>query len=276
MQSSSASHRKSDTFDTFDEIWENENEEIRESCFNLDETASNYFLTFNLDPEVEESQTRTIRCSTLDFNEVLALERFHIHHKYHFSPKHLPVTPSNLLKSETDQNDWNDEDKDNFDHKYETEDEGSSKRSQSTDEGMLSTIENEQPPNYSQVPIAGALFVATCLGTPVIALTGLKMGMFAAVGGGVMGFATGKMFAEHEEKQALAKGKFPDDDSGVSAKTKKKKTLRRIHEWQRFEANCQLVKDFDEEQITKISEMQKEISKHSTPVKPKKQKSKES
>ena len=91
------------------------------------------------------------RCSTLDFNEVLALERFHIHHKYHFSPKHLPVTPSNLLKSETDQNDWNDEEKANFDHKYETEDEGSSKRSQSTDEGMLSTIENEQPPNYSQV-----------------------------------------------------------------------------------------------------------------------------
>ena len=52
--------------------------------------------------------------------------------------------------------------------------------------------------NCLQVPIAGALFVATCLGTPVIALTGLKMGMFAAVGGGVMGFATGKMFAEHE------------------------------------------------------------------------------
>ena len=50
----------------------------------------------------------------------------------------------------------------------------------------------------SQVPIAGALFVATCLGTPVIALTGLKLGMFAAVGGGIMGFATGKMFAEHE------------------------------------------------------------------------------
>ena len=50
----------------------------------------------------------------------------------------------------------------------------------------------------SQVPIAGALFVATCLGTPVIALTGLKLGMFAAMGGGIMGFATGKMFAEHE------------------------------------------------------------------------------
>ena len=53
-------------------------------------------------------------------------------------------------------------------------------------------------PGSSQVPVAGALFVATCLGTPVIALTGLKLGMFAAVGGGIMGFATGKMFAEHE------------------------------------------------------------------------------
>ena len=50
----------------------------------------------------------------------------------------------------------------------------------------------------SQMPIATALFVATCLGTPAIALTGLKLGMFAAVGGGIMGFATGKMFAEHE------------------------------------------------------------------------------
>ena len=89
-------------------------------------------------------------CSALDFNEVLALERFQIHHKYHFSPKHLPVTPSNLLKSDTEHNDWNDDT--NFDHKHETEDAGSSsRRSQSTDEGILSTIDNEKPPNYSQV-----------------------------------------------------------------------------------------------------------------------------
>ena len=54
------------------------------------------------------------------------------------------------------------------------------------------------PKDTSQMPIATALFVATCLGTPAIALTGLKLGMFAAVGGGIMGFATGKMFAEHE------------------------------------------------------------------------------
>lgn len=65
-------------------------------------------------------------------------------------------------------------------------------------EEALSILIEDNKPDYSQVPIAGALFVATCLGTPVIALTGLKMGVFAAVGGGVMGFATGKMFAEHE------------------------------------------------------------------------------
>ena len=45
----------------------------------------------------------------------------------------------------------------------------------------------------SQVPIAGALFIATCVGSPVTALAGLKLGMFAAVGGAIMGFATGKM-----------------------------------------------------------------------------------
>ena len=50
----------------------------------------------------------------------------------------------------------------------------------------------------SQVPIAGALFIATCIGSPVTALAGLKLGMFAAVGGAIMGFATGKMIEEHE------------------------------------------------------------------------------
>ena len=56
----------------------------------------------------------------------------------------------------------------------------------------------KREPSGSQVPIAGALFIATCVGSPVMALAGLKLGMFAAVGGAIMGFATGKMFAEHE------------------------------------------------------------------------------
>ena len=133
--------------------------------------------------------------------------------------------------------------------------------------------------------------MATCLGTPVIALTGLKMGMFAAMGGGIMGFATGKMFAEHEydedlkpdmamidnsfisrENKALAMG----HDNNASAQTKKKKTLKRIYEWQRFEANCQIVKDLDDEQIIRISEIHKEMSKQSTPVRPRNGKRKES
>ena len=51
---------------------------------------------------------------------------------------------------------------------------------------------------FFQVPIAGGLVVATFVGGPVIFLAGLKLGMFAAIGGGIMGYATGKMFAEHE------------------------------------------------------------------------------
>jgi hypothetical protein len=69
---------------------------------------------------------------------------------------------------------------------------------ESSDSYTTTDTQTKQDQGSSQVPIATALFVATCLGTPAIALTGLKLGMFAAVGGGIMGFATGKMFAEHE------------------------------------------------------------------------------
>ena len=62
MQSTIISkHRKSDTFDTFDEIWD-ETEDINDSCLRLDETNSNYFLTFNLDKVVgEESLSNGLR-----------------------------------------------------------------------------------------------------------------------------------------------------------------------------------------------------------------------
>ena len=63
------------------------------------------------------------------------------------------------------------------------------------------------------------MFIATCVGGPAILGTisgyssvktyhvpvlvaGLKLGMFAAVGGGIMGYTTGKMFAEHEYSPA--------------------------------------------------------------------------
>ena len=80
-----------------------------------------------------------------------------------------------------------------------------------------------------------------------------------------------KLFLSRESK-ALAMG----HDNNASAQTKKKKTLRRIYEWQRFEANCQVVKDLDDEQIIRISEIHKEMSKQSTPVRPKNGKQKES
>ena len=120
------------------------------------------------------------RCPSIDL-------RLNGNQKFHFSPKHLPRKASNLLKSEVALP--QDEE--------EPEDVCLELDTNSSEEAVSILIEDNKP-DYSQVPIAGALFVATCLGTPVIALTGLKMGIFAAVGGGVMGFATGKMFAEHE------------------------------------------------------------------------------
>ena len=123
------------------------------------------------------------KCPSLDL-------RLNGNQKFHFSPKHLPRKASNLLKSEVafTQDSEEPEDVGNLDLDLDT----------NSSEEALSILIEDNKPDYSQVPIAGALFVATCLGTPVIALTGLKMGVFAAVGGGVMGFATGKMFAEHE------------------------------------------------------------------------------
>ena len=47
------------------------------------------------------------------------------------------------------------------------------------------------------LPMAGALLIASCLGGPVIFVAGLKLGMFAAIGGGIMGYTTGKMLEKH-------------------------------------------------------------------------------
>ena len=40
----------------------------------------------------------------------------------------------------------------------------------------------------------GAVFIATCVGGPAVLVAGLKLGAFAAIGGGIMGYTTGKMF----------------------------------------------------------------------------------
>ena len=47
------------------------------------------------------------------------------------------------------------------------------------------------------LPMVAAVLVASCLGGPVMFAAGLKLGVFAAVGGGMMGYTTGKIIQEH-------------------------------------------------------------------------------
>ena len=56
----------------------------------------------------------------------------------------------------------------------------------------------EEEGDVAMLPMAGAAFIATCVGGPAILVVGLKLGMFAALGGGIMGYTTGKMFVDHE------------------------------------------------------------------------------
>ena len=60
------------------------------------------------------------------------------------------------------------------------------------------------------------------------------------------------------EKQAQAKGEFSDDEGNIPSHIKRKKTIKRIHEWERFEKNCQVLKELDEEKLSKISKLHKE------------------
>ena len=45
------------------------------------------------------------------------------------------------------------------------------------------------------------------------------------------------------EKEAMAKGEYTDNDGNIPLDIKKKRTLKRIHEWEKFEANCQMLKE---------------------------------
>ena len=60
------------------------------------------------------------------------------------------------------------------------------------------------------------------------------------------------------EKQAMAMGEYYENDGSVPSHIKRKKTIKRIQEWEKFEANCQLLRELDEDKLSKISEMQKQ------------------
>ena len=63
--------------------------------------------------------------------------------------------------------------------------------------------EEEEVKPYSaegggSIPMAVGIFVATVVGAPVFFAAGIKLGLFAGMAGGAMGYTTGKMFADHE------------------------------------------------------------------------------
>ena len=54
----------------------------------------------------------------------------------------------------------------------------------------------------------------------------------------------------------MAKGEYYDD-AHIPSHLKKKEIIQRIHEWERFEANCQIIRELDNEKVLRISELQK-------------------
>ena len=72
-------------------------------------------------------------------------------------------------------------------------------------------------------------------------------------------FITTKLYnllLNSRDRQALIKGDF--NDGRVPTHIKRQKTMKRIQEWERFEESCHMIAEMDDEQIVKISELQKE------------------
>ena len=57
--------------------------------------------------------------------------------------------------------------------------------------------EEEEEEGIDAIPIVCAVLIASVFGGPVCLIANLKLGMFAAIGGGAMGYTTGKMFSDH-------------------------------------------------------------------------------
>ena len=57
--------------------------------------------------------------------------------------------------------------------------------------------EEEEESKIDPIPIVCAVMIASVFGGPVCLIANLKLGMFAAIGGGIMGYTTGRMFSDH-------------------------------------------------------------------------------
>ena len=78
-----------------------------------------------------------------------------------------------------------------------TEDESEDPKKKKKKKKKKSEEEEEEEGGIDAIPIVCAVFIASVFGGPVCLIANLKLGMFAAIGGGIMGYTTGKMFSDH-------------------------------------------------------------------------------
>ena len=55
----------------------------------------------------------------------------------------------------------------------------------------------EEENSIDPIPIVCAVMIASIFRGQVCLIANLKLGMFAAIGGGIMGYTTGRMFSDH-------------------------------------------------------------------------------
>ena len=55
------------------------------------------------------------------------------------------------------------------------------------------------------------------------------------------------------EKEAILKGEYSEEEGQMPAKIKKMKTLKRIQEYEKFEVNCQMIKELEKGQRASVS-----------------------
>lgn len=64
------------------------------------------------------------------------------------------------------------------------------------------------------------------------------------------------LYAIHSrESQSRAKGEFSELEGEVPLDIRRKKTMKRIQEWERFEANCYMLKEMEREKGVKVTEL---------------------
>ena len=55
----------------------------------------------------------------------------------------------------------------------------------------------EEENSIDPIPIVCAVMIASVFGGPVCLIANLMLGMFVAIGGGIIGYTTGRMFSDH-------------------------------------------------------------------------------